>query len=64
MSDFQYIQTILEELIIDEFTAQDGHTLGPVEIHEYLTQVLYSRRTKMDPLWNSIIVAGVKDGKK
>jgi len=64
MSDFQYIQRMLDELIIDEFTAQDGHTLGPAEIHEYLSQVMYARRTKMNPLWNSLLVGGVKDGKK
>ena len=64
MSDFQYIQRMLDELIVEEFTAQDGHSLGPAEIHEYLSQVMYHRRTKMDPLWNALLVGGVKDGKK
>ena len=64
MSDFQYIQNMLDELMIDEFTAQDGHALGPAEIHEYLSQVLYARRTKMNPLWNSILVGGFKDGQR
>ena len=64
MSDFQYIQRTLDELIIEEFTAQDGHTLGPAEIHEYLSRVMYHRRSKFDPLWNAILVGGVKDGKK
>ena len=64
MSDFQHIQKMLDELIIDEFTYQDGHTLGPAEIHEYLSQVMYYRRSKMDPLWNALLVGGVKDGKK
>jgi len=64
MSDFQYVQTILDELMISEFTAQDGHSLGPAEIHEYLAQVMYARRSKMNPLWNSLIVGGVEDGKK
>jgi 20S proteasome subunit beta 7 len=64
MSDFQYIQTMLEELVIGEFTAQDGHTLGPQEIHEYLSNVMYSRRSKIDPLWNSLLVGGFKDGKR
>jgi 20S proteasome subunit beta 7 len=64
MSDFQYIQSILEEVMIDEFAAQDGHTLGPAEIHEYLARVLYNRRSKMDPLWNSLVVGGFKDGKR
>jgi len=64
MSDFQYIQSILEEIMTDEFTAQDGHTLGPAEIHEYMSQVMYARRSKLNPLWNSIIIGGVKDGKQ
>jgi 20S proteasome subunit beta 7 len=64
MSDFQYIQSLLEDLVIEEFTAQDGHALGPAEIHEYLSRVFYNRRSKMDPLWNSVVVGGVKDGKR
>lgn len=64
MSDFQYIQSFLDELMIDEFAAQDGHTLGPAEIHEYLSQVMYGRRSKMDPLWNALLVGGFKDGKR
>jgi len=63
MSDFQYIQSLLDELITDEFAAQDGHTLGPVEIHEYLSQVMYARRSKIDPLWNSLVIGGFENGK-
>jgi 20S proteasome subunit beta 7 len=64
MADFQYMQTVLDELIVDEYAAGDGHTLGPAEIHEYLAQVMYARRSKIDPLWNAILVGGVKDGKR
>lgn len=64
MSDFQYIQYILEELSIGEISAQDGHELGPVEIHEYMSQVMYARRSKMNPLWNSLLIGGFKDGKR
>ncbi|KAF7290551.1 Proteasome subunit beta [Mycena indigotica] len=63
MSDFQYIQSILDELIVDELAAADGHTLGPKEIHNYLAEVMYSRRSNMNPLWNSLLVGGYKDGK-
>ncbi|KAI0340995.1 proteasome endopeptidase complex beta subunit [Trametopsis cervina] len=63
MSDFQYIQTLLENLVRDEYTAGDHHDLGPAEIHEYLSRVLYNRRSKMNPLWNSLLVGGIKDGK-
>jgi len=64
MSDFQYIQNFLDSLIIEEIIAQDGHTVGPAEIHEYLSRIMYNRRTDMNPLWNSIIVGGFKDGKR
>ena len=57
-------QKILDELLIsEEVTAADGHTLGPAEIHEYLSRLMYGRRSKMNPLWNSILVGGFKDGK-
>lgn len=64
MSDFQYIQRLLDELTLEEFTAGDGNALGPSEIHEYLSQVMYARRSKINPLWNSLLVGGFKDGKR
>ncbi|KIK59650.1 hypothetical protein GYMLUDRAFT_74098 [Collybiopsis luxurians FD-317 M1] len=64
MSDFQYIQALLDQLMVEEFTEQDGHSLGPSEIHEYLSHVMYARRSKINPLWNSLIVGGFKDGKR
>ncbi|TCD64669.1 Proteasome subunit beta type-7 [Steccherinum ochraceum] len=41
MSDFQYIQTQLDQVSIDEFTASDGHELGPAEVHEYLSRTMF-----------------------
>ena len=64
LSDFQYLQQLLQEIDIEESTQQDGHELGPVEIHEYLSQVMYARRSKLDPLWNSLLIGGFKDGKR
>ncbi|GJE93627.1 proteasome endopeptidase complex beta subunit [Phanerochaete sordida] len=62
MSDFQYLQGLLDELVTDEFTAGDGNALAPHEVHEYLARVLYARRSKMNPLWNALLVGGVRDG--
>ncbi|OEL32613.1 Proteasome subunit beta type-4, partial [Dichanthelium oligosanthes] len=42
----------------------DGNSLGPKEIHSYLTRVMYNRRNKFDPLWNSLVLGGVKKGPK
>lgn len=64
MSDFQYIQRLLDDIAVEEIAAQDGHELGPVEIHEFMSQVMYGRRSKINPLWNSLIIGGLKDGKR
>ncbi|KAK9991017.1 hypothetical protein SO802_026002 [Lithocarpus litseifolius] len=40
----------------------DGNSLGPKEVHSYLTRVMYNRRNKFNPLWNSL--GGVKNGQK
>lgn len=63
MSDFQYLQGLLDQLVTDEFTAGDGNEFAPDEVHEYLARILYARRSKLNPLWNSLLVGGVKDGK-
>jgi len=63
MSDFQQLQHMLDTLDIGERTAEDGHSLGPTEIYEYLSQVMYARRSKMNPLWNALVLAGRKNGK-
>ncbi|CAG7850561.1 Proteasome subunit beta type-4; Flags: Precursor [Serendipita indica DSM 11827] len=60
MSDFQHLQHMLDSLVTEEFTYDDGNKLGPTEIYEYLSRVMYGRRSKMDPLWNALVVGGVK----
>jgi len=42
----------------------DGNSLGPKEVHSYLTRVMYNRRNKFDPFWNSLVLGGVKNGQK
>jgi 20S proteasome subunit beta 7 len=62
LSDFDYIMTLLEELNTADFCEDDGKELSPREIYAYLTRVMYNRRNKFDPLWNSLVVAGTKNG--
>jgi len=42
----------------------DGNSLGPKEVHNYLSRVMYNRRNKFNPLWNSLVLGGVKNGQK
>jgi 20S proteasome alpha/beta subunit len=62
-SDFQHILDVLGELVVGDHVRDDGAKLGAPEIHSYLTRVMYQRRNKGDPLYNTLVVAGFKDGK-
>lgn len=62
-SDYQYIIKIIEAKSVQDFALDDGATLPPSALHNWLTRVMYQRRSKMDPLWNSVVVAGFRDGK-
>lgn len=46
----------------EDANVEDGRELTAEEVHNYLTRVMYNRRNKGNPLWNSIVVAGVEDG--
>ncbi|KAL4602033.1 hypothetical protein ACB092_10G023700 [Castanea dentata] len=64
ISDFQEILRYLDELILYDNMWDDLNSLGPKEVHSYLTRVMYNRRNKFNPLWNSLILGGVKIGQK
>mmetsp|Transcript_43419 Transcript_43419/g.52531 ORF Transcript_43419/g.52531 Transcript_43419/m.52531 type:complete len:284 (-) Transcript_43419:526-1377(-) len=57
-SDFHHILKMLDELTTEDYCEDDGQKRTPKEIFSYLTRVLYNRRNKFDPLWNSLVVAG------
>lgn len=57
-------QDVVVNLSTNDYMWDDGNNLGPVEIHNYLNRVMYQRRNKFDPLWNSLVLGGVKNGKK
>ena len=61
-SDFQAMMDMVNELILDEHVRDDNAKLNAAEIHSYLTRVMYQKRNKFDPLYNTVVVAGYKDG--
>lgn len=52
----QYLSRHLTSLEIDEAYEQDH--LNAASLHCYLSKVLYARRSKFNPLWNHVLVAG------
>jgi len=58
-SDFQFISgKLLAELTEDDYNEDDGSELSAREIYSFLTRVLYNRRSKVNPLWNQLVVGG------
>ena len=66
ISDMQHIQQLLEDLETennyDNSFADTSEALQPSYVFEFLVSVMYNRRSKMNPLWNALIVAGVEHG--
>uniref|UniRef100_A0A0D9WIZ3 Proteasome subunit beta n=1 Tax=Leersia perrieri TaxID=77586 RepID=A0A0D9WIZ3_9ORYZ len=62
LSDFQEILRCLDELTLIDHMCDDGNSMGPKELHSYLTTLMYNRRNKFDPLWNSVVIGGLKKG--
>ena len=43
---------------IESDSLNDGHHYTPKSLFSWLTRVMYNRRTRINPLWNTIIVGG------
>lgn len=56
-SDFQALTKMCEELETEHWI--DGESLTPKAIGSYLGRVLYNRRSKVNPLWNQLVIGGV-----
>lgn len=62
-ADFQYLKSIIEQRVIDENCYDDGFNYTPQSLFSWLTRVMYNRRSKYDPLWNTFAVGGINNGK-
>lgn len=61
-ADFQYLNDIIKQKILDDDLHNDGFVLKPKSLHSWLTRVLYNRRSQFDPLWINAFVAGMQNG--
>ncbi|KAI8323491.1 proteasome endopeptidase complex, beta subunit [Martensiomyces pterosporus] len=64
ISDYQHMEHILDNLMTEEYYMDDGQKLGTKSIYKYISNIMYNRRSKVDPLWNSYVVAGIDNGEK
>ncbi|XP_014777892.1 proteasome subunit beta type-4 [Octopus bimaculoides] len=63
VADFQYLKTIIEQRVNDENCYDDGFNYNPRSLFSWLTRVMYNRRSKYDPLWNTFAIGGMHEGK-
>ncbi|KYK55432.1 20S proteasome subunit [Drechmeria coniospora] len=62
VSDMQYLDRHLTDLALTEaYDSPDKPRLSAANLHRYLSKLLYRRRSKFDPLWNHLLVAGLDD---
>lgn len=58
-SDFQEAQEIIGDLARRDRCLADGHPHDAREIWSYMSRIMYQKRNKMDPLYNSFLIAGM-----
>ncbi|CAO1616889.1 unnamed protein product [Parajaminaea phylloscopi] len=59
LSDMQYLLHEVDKVLLAETNEADDHSLTPPQLYSWLSRVMYNRRSKIDPLWNSCILGGV-----
>ncbi|KAJ2788592.1 Proteasome subunit beta type-7, partial [Coemansia helicoidea] len=64
MGDFQHVKHKLEDLMTHEYDMDDGQTLGTRSVYKCLSNIMYGRRTNINPLWNAYVVGGVDGGER
>ncbi|KAJ2304090.1 Proteasome subunit beta type-7 [Coemansia sp. RSA 2706] len=64
MSDFQYMKHMLEDMQTREYDMDDGQRMGTRSVYKYVSNVMYGRRNRFDPLWNAYVVGGVEGGER
>jgi len=45
----------------EDIVQEDGGEMTPVALYAWCTRLMYHRRTKLNPLLTSVIVAGMED---
>jgi 20S proteasome subunit beta 7 len=58
LSDYQYLERLLEEVVTEDYIEADGIVKGPEQIHSFVCRVMHNYRSKGNPLYNQIVTAG------
>ncbi|XP_002160944.1 proteasome subunit beta type-4 isoform X1 [Hydra vulgaris] len=61
-ADYQQISEYLERMMIQNDIEDDGHGYTPQSIFSFLRLLMYQKRSKFEPLWNTLVVGGYHNG--
>ena len=61
-ADFQHVWKSIEQKQIEQESAMDDESSGPLELHSWLTRVQYNKRCDFNPYWVEWVVGGLQDG--
>lgn len=61
-ADFQFIKRYINEKITEDFCHDDKIELKPRSLYNWLTRMMYNKRSRMEPLWVDLVVGGIQDG--
>ena len=62
-ADYQLLLNIINEQVNSDYCVNDGYVYKPKALYSWCTRVLYNRRSRFDPLWNRLAIAGFDDDK-
>ncbi|XP_035792572.1 proteasome subunit beta type-4-like [Anopheles albimanus] len=61
-ADFQYIKRHIDQKVIDDQCLDDKNEMKPRSFYNWLTRVMYNRRSDFNPLYLDLVIGGMQDG--
>jgi len=61
LSDADYIKEAIDAKVEEDIVQEDGSEMTPLALYAWCTRLMYHRRTKLNPLLTSIVVAGIEN---
>lgn len=61
LADADYIKEAIDSKVEEDLVQEDGSEITPLALYSWCTRLMYHRRTKLNPLLTSIVVAGIEN---
>uniref|UniRef100_A0A1L8EE07 Proteasome subunit beta n=1 Tax=Haematobia irritans TaxID=7368 RepID=A0A1L8EE07_HAEIR len=61
-ADFQSLKRSIDQKMVEDMCHEDELEMKPKALYNWLTRVLYNRRSRINPLWLEVVVGGLDNG--